>query len=133
MLSKKVNVALFSNILSGLSRSSKDINNCDATKKMDELEASMKHVSKIVKEDIMSVLRDIKEDVAVKINATEEFFVSKCEQLERENINLRNQMKLIYRVDILISGLTKTSVEELHNIVFKMGEILNVKLNLSRL
>lgn len=98
--------------------------------KLTELEASIKHLSKVLSEDIIVQLKDIKSEVtncSLKAKKTEEFVTSKIKKLEQENNSLRRQ---INRNDIIVYGLSGTmTAEKMHKIVFNIGKVLDVEIN----
>lgn len=91
------------------------------------METSIKQLSKIISEDIVLQLKDIKAEVlscSLKAKETEEFVTSKMQYLERENNILRRQMN---RSDIIIFGLSENlTVDEMYAEVFDVAKYLNV-------
>ncbi|KAI8120448.1 hypothetical protein CVS40_8311 [Lucilia cuprina] len=106
-------------------------NSCEneVSSKLSQLESSIKQLSKIISEDIISQLNEIKAEVACsmeKSKATEQFVTSKFQHLQMENNSLRKQLN---RNHILIYGLGQNlSVNELYNAVFSIGKLLNVEI-----
>lgn len=102
-------------------------NNADSSSKLGELENSIKELTKIISEEVMSQLSSIKSELEKclsKTKSTEEFVHSKIHNLEIENNSLKRQL---YRSDILVNGLpSDLKREKLYDVAFKIGQILNV-------
>ncbi|KAI8116445.1 hypothetical protein CVS40_11489 [Lucilia cuprina] len=99
--------------------------------KLSELDTIFKkELSKIISEDIINQLKDIKAEVAScsqKNKSTEEFVSSKINHLEQQNNSLRRQ---INRNDVIIYGLSENlSADELYDAVFKIAKFFNLEID----